>query len=42
MATKKGKRNRAAQDATLINIRALKDRVKQLEKKVARLENRTR
>lgn len=35
-----GKRNRAAQDATLINVRALKKQVAALEKRVTKLEGR--
>jgi hypothetical protein len=37
MPARKTPRNRAAQDATLINLRALKARVATLERQVARL-----
>jgi outer membrane murein-binding lipoprotein Lpp len=40
MTKPKKPRNRAAQDATLVNIRALKARVAQLERKVKALEKR--
>lgn len=40
MAKTKKPRNRAAQDATLINVRSLKKEVKELAKRVRRLEKK--